>query len=162
VADLTGAIVEGSELDNVLVERYGPRVSQGVSPNLAIPDLGGWVSSSLTVVGAPTSLLKATVTLQILHPATQDLVFHVASPAGTSVRLADLDGFGANYDGTAFDDDAPVGLGAGEAPFQGAYRPIEPLAKVAGEDPNGIWTLSIRDARGEEVGVLTWWVLDLW
>jgi hypothetical protein len=63
---------------------------------------------------------------------------------------------GADYRNTVFDDEAPISISEGEAPFEGRFRPLDPagLAAFDGEDAFGPWRLRIYDAYYMDAGSL--------
>lgn len=128
----------------------------------------GQLVSTLNVSGAAPLVGKVTVSLHLTHPSAGDLVLRLQSPSGTIVNLAEnLGGTGDNYGGgcgnqanrTTFDDDAPVRIAAGTAPFIGSFTPETPLAAFQGEDPNGDWKLLIADTVAGDTGELRCWSL---
>jgi len=136
--------------------------------NLNLPDLAS-ATSTITVASAAPYVGKVTVSLHITHPSAGDLVLRLRSPSGTTVRLArNLGGTADNYGSgcgqasrTTFDDDAPVKIAAGTAPFIGAFVPEDPLTGFLGENPNGNWELLISDTVAGDTGVLRCWSLAI-
>ena len=61
--------------------------------------------------------------------------------------------------GTTFDDEASIGIGAGQAPYTSSYSPEELLSGFDGIDPNGTWELVLTDHTGETVGRIEDWSL---
>jgi subtilisin-like proprotein convertase family protein len=113
------------------------------------------------------------VTLAATHAWIGDLHAWLTSPSGTTVDLMERPGdiSGAWYSNRTlgagaplvFDDAAPADiqdLPADAAAASGAWRPNEPLARFAGEDRYGTWTLRITDAASPDAGTLTSWSLE--
>jgi subtilisin-like proprotein convertase family protein len=101
------------------------------------------------------------VSVSVTHTKVFDLRLLLTSPAGTTVLLNSYDPFtgyfeGQDYQGTVFDDEAPVSIADGQAPFEGRYRPSDEAALSAfdGEDAFGAWRLQIYDAHYVDTGVL--------
>jgi len=122
-------------------------------------------TSTVEVVGPLTnpSVLDLTVTLDIQHVWDGDLDISLTSPAGTVVNLSSDNGSsGDDYTGTIFDDSAATSIQGGSAPFSGPHRPEDALSAFAGEDPTGVWTLTVFDdfVSGDD-GELLGWSLDL-
>lgn len=134
-------------------------------------------TSTITVSGLGTYLLDVNVLTAIRHTFSADIDMTLMSPAGTIVTLT-TDNGGANddvFDGTLWDDDADPG---NVVPYTGnpsiasdhAYTngvaatplvPEEALGAFIGEDPNGVWTLTISDDAAADTGTLDAWTLDL-
>lgn len=143
----------------------------------AIPAGPAVVSSTINVTGLDTYLWDLDVRTFIEHTFPGDLDITITSPAGTVVTLT-TDNGGTNdnvYNGTVWDDTANP---AGQVPYTSnnglvtdhSYAnltlasplvPEESLAAFVGEDPNGIWTLTISDDAGGDAGNLTSWDLNL-
>jgi hypothetical protein len=94
-----------------------------------------------------------------------DLVVKLISPSGTSVKLVDhLPKQLASQIGRVqtmcharLDDQASTPLREASAPagyVRGVYRPDAPLAAFDGEDPNGIWTLSVTDTIADDPKII--------
>ncbi len=115
---------------------------------LAIPD-GDTAGVSAAVDVALNSHVSAvTLSINLTHPWTGDLVVELESPTGTIVRLHDRSG-GSSADlvgtwDTTLDVDGP-----------GA------LADFIGEAVVGTWTLRVSDRVSGDIGVLNDWTLHL-
>ena len=113
------------------------------------------------------------LTLAATHPWVGDLHASLTSPSGTTVDLFERPGIGTS---TAFSpgnlvptvplilDDEATGLiqeiANANVTIGGALRPNEPLARFAGEDRFGTWTLRITDASNNGGGTLSSWSLE--
>jgi subtilisin-like proprotein convertase family protein len=111
------------------------------------------------------------------HTFAADLDMTVTSPAGTVVTLSTDNGAGNDnvFNGTIWDDDAnPLGqvpyvTNAGlvtDNPYVNltpAPRlvPEDALGAFIGEDPNGVWTITISDDLAGDGGALNSWSLEL-
>ncbi|OWY19220.1 hypothetical protein C7N43_29665, partial [Sphingobacteriales bacterium UPWRP_1] len=133
----------------------------------AIPDAPGPpVTSTILIGGAGAFLANVTLSTSITHTFNGDLDITLTSPAGTVVTLT-TDNGGSNddvFNGTLWDDDAndPVT----DHTFTNLVvatplSPEEPLAAFYGENPNGIWTLTIADDTGADIGNLNSWTLNI-
>jgi subtilisin-like proprotein convertase family protein len=102
-------------------------------------------------------LLDVDALVDITHSYDADITISL-SHAGTTVLLSNRQGGsgGANYTGTVFDDQAGVAINAGYAyaPYTGAFRPQEALARFVGADVFGRWTLTVTDHEGGDDGVI--------
>ncbi len=144
---------------------------------VAIPAGPAVVTSTITVAGAATYLWDVDITTFMTHTFSGDLDVTIQSPAGTIVTLT-TDNGGANdnvFNGTVWDDDAnPLG----QVPYTSnngvvtdqVYAnlvlaspliPEEALAAFVGENPNGVWTLTISDDAAGDSGSLDQWSLNL-
>lgn len=149
-------------------------------PVLSIPeDPDAPVSAQITVAGLPPFLWDVDVTTFIKHPYAADLDVTVTSPQGTVVTLTTDNGSGAQdaFFGTLWDDQADPG---GQVPYtsptsrnmvtdalydSGSPMPVlapeEPLSAFYGENPNGIWTLTLHDDLAGSAGSLSTWALNI-
>ncbi len=143
-------------------------------------DLGtGLTTSTLTVANAGPVLSDLDLFTDISHSYNEDIEMTLESPSGTSVTMTTGNG-GANGDvfaGTTWDDDAdpgnqvpyssvPVNIVTDHVFTDGVtvprLVPEEAMSAFRGEDPNGQWTLAIRDTRpATDDGVLNSWSLAL-
>ncbi len=141
------------------------------------------VTSTINVTGAGTTVGKLTLQPFITHTFASDLDITLTSPSGTVVTITTDNGGGNDnvFNGTLFDDDAnPMGqvpysnnstvtTGPGIVTDQlyannvvvNNLTPEEPFGAFIGEDPNGIWTLTISDDLGGDVGILNSWTLNI-
>ncbi len=151
--------------------------SYGNSIPTAIPTGPAVVTSTISVAGAGTYLLDVNLVTFITHTAAFNLDITIQSPAGTVVTLTTDNGAGNDnvFNGTLWNDNANP---AGQVPYAtnnglvtdhqyvnltlaSPLEPEESLAAFLGEDPNGIWTLTIVDDLAFEGGSLDSWVVDL-
>lgn len=113
--------------------------------------------TSVLDVAAHGLLLDVDALVDITHGWDADLTISL-SHAGTTVLLANRQGGsgGANYTGTVFDDQAGVAIDAGYAyaPYTGAFRPQEALARFIGADVFGRWTLVVTDHEEGDSGTI--------
>jgi len=135
------------------------------------------VSSTITVTGAGPYLLDVDLTTFIMHTFNSDLDITLASPAGTVVTITTDNGsvFDNVFNGTFWDDDANPG---GQVPYvsnsglvtdavyvdgilTSPLVPEEAMGAFVGENPNGVWTLTISDDAALDGGVLSSWSLDV-
>jgi subtilisin-like proprotein convertase family protein len=149
----------------------------GTSTPVAIPTGPAVVTSTIEVSGAGPSLADVNLTTGIVHTFSADLDVTLTSPAGTVVTLTTDNGAGNDnvYNGTLWDDDANPG---GQVPYttnnglvtDGAYTnlvtatplaPEEPLGAFIGENPNGVWTLTVSDDLAGDGGSLENWSLEV-
>jgi len=148
------------------------------STPVPIPDNNtAGATSTIVVSGAGTILSDVNLTTAITHTFMSDLDMTLTSPAGTVVTIfANVDGSGDDlFNGTTWDDSADPDS---QIPYTGnpnivsdhtytstvtatPLTPQEPLGAFIGEDPNGTWTLKVRDGTNLDTGTLNSWSLDL-
>jgi subtilisin-like proprotein convertase family protein len=125
------------------------------------------VTSSIPVAGLLGGILDVNVTVAIDHDFDPDLSVTLISPKGTRVLLFADAGTTpgttgtANFDNTTLDDQAALPISAGRPPFQGSYRPQEPLSGFNGEDANGVWKLEVTDTAADDTGTLKSWSITI-
>ena len=107
-------------------------------------------------------LTDINVEINLEHSWNADLAIYVTSPSGTRIELVSGVGNGhANFLGTAFDDEAGTSISQGSPPYQGSFRPSEPLWKMDSEQATGSWILEVHDRFSQDQGVLHGWTLML-
>jgi subtilisin-like proprotein convertase family protein len=111
--------------------------------------------------------VNVTVTIDSLD--TGDIDLFLVSPSGTEVELVTdrMSSFGFDMKDTTFDDDADsiLPFSSSAAPYTGSWLPEDPagLAKLNGEQAQGIWKLRvIDDSSSQDFGqTLVTWSLDV-
>jgi large repetitive protein len=124
------------------------------------------ITSILDITTAPANLLvqSLTVSLNISHNFDGDLTIMLTSPTGVTVMLVDQrGGAGQNFDVTTLSDAAAQPIASGEAPFNGTFKPENPLAVLDNEPVNGNWVLTIQDVVNDpnDSGTLNGWSLNI-
>ena len=100
------------------------------------------------------------VKLDIEHTYDADLDVYLSAPDGTRVKLfTDVGGGGNDFCGTMLDDEAPLSITNGSAPFNGTYRPEGSLRSFDGRSMTGTWTLEVTDDASNDTGRLLSWSL---
>ena len=118
------------------------------------------VSSPTSVDGVEGTVSGVTVSFDILHTFTSDLVIALRSPDGRRVVLVNREGGSGNhFIGTVFDNRSTSSITRARPPFQGRFRPAEPLSALDGAGANGNWTLEIDDTAFQDGGALIRWTL---
>ncbi|MFN0137147.1 MAG: proprotein convertase P-domain-containing protein [Phycisphaerae bacterium] len=148
------------------------------NPNPQLIPTGPAVIVSQTfVAGMDPYLWDVDVLTFISHTASADLDITIQSPAGTVVTLTTDNGGTLDnlFRGTLWDDDANPG---GLVPYTtnnglvndhahvnlAVSTPLaveDALAVFIGENPNGLWTLTISDDLALNAGSLDGWQLDI-
>lgn len=130
------------------------------------------VTSTITVSGAGPYLFDVNVTTSIVHTSNTDLDITLTSPSGKVVTLTTDNGNTSNtFNGTIWDDQADQSILANSnLVTDHVYTiglavptlvPEEPLGAFIGDDPNGVWTLTISDDTNTNGGTLGSWSLQV-
>jgi subtilisin-like proprotein convertase family protein len=162
--DVEATLALGSQTVPVTLPtgELGPPLTHSSSPNAPIPDEDPRGLVTTRTISTAGRVKDLDVRVNIAHQWVGDLVVELTSPQGTTVRLAEHpggpDNFGQNLTGTVFDDEAPVNIGAGSAPYTGRFRPQhDQLSRFDGQRLQGTWTLRVRDLFEDKTGTLTSW-----
>lgn len=85
------------------------------------------------------------VTININHPADEQLTLQLQSPDGTLILLAKhLPGI--DYTNTKFDASSSVYIDFGSAPYNSSFRPLQDLSLLNNfQNSNGAWNLMVTD-----------------
>ena len=127
----------------------------------AIPDNNTWTSFNLNVSNLASSDCEIIVCLDITHTWVSDLDIELVSPSGAAIVLSsDNGGSGNNYFNTCFDMSAMTFITNGFAPFIGSYIPEGDLSVFNDQNPNGLWTLWIRDDAWFDNGTVNSWSIE--
>jgi subtilisin-like proprotein convertase family protein len=131
-----------------------------------IPDLST-VSYTLAVTSPTAYLWDLDLTTNITHTWSSDLDITLTSPAGTVTTVSTDNGgwYVDVFNGTSWDDfwtnaectDFHYRTGITATPL----NPEGSFDRFRGENPNGIWTLTITDDAGADIGYLTSWSLGV-
>ncbi|MEV4416528.1 CocE/NonD family hydrolase [Catellatospora sp. NPDC049609] len=106
--------------------------------DVAIPDAGAAVESTVTISGCPgTASATSKAEVHIVHPYRGDLVVSLVAPDGSSYPLSNRSGGSADDIHQTF------------------------TVKLAGESANGTWRLRVQDAAAADVGRIDTWTLTL-
>ncbi len=131
---------------------------------LEIPDGDyGGVTDEIVIDNFNGMVESVTVSIDtILHTWTGDLTLLLISPDGTIINLSEKNGgTGDNYIDTHFDDEAPMPITMGMAPFTGEFSPEEPLATFNDLPVQGAWKLKVFDNVNYDSGTLEAWTLTI-
>lgn len=143
----------------------GAPVSFAKTPGLSLID-GGLVSDTLAVAGLGAYLWDVDLYVDVSHTWSGDLELFLIAPSGKRVTVVTDVGEGLVdiFRGTVFDDspDAPAWAYPHMSGFAApTLNPEGALHWLAGENPNGNWTLQVRDDAFGDGGVLHSWRLDI-
>ncbi|MFN5224173.1 MAG: proprotein convertase P-domain-containing protein [Bacteroidota bacterium] len=132
----------------------------------SIPDNNATgVQSPITVSNInPATLTPGTVvsvSLDITHTYTGDLVLELVAPSGNKIKLSNRrGGAGDNFTGTTFNGLSATPIANGVAPFTGTFTPDEDFNLLTG-NINGVWNLKVSDLAGVDTGSINNWTLNL-
>ncbi len=118
-----------------------------------IPEQGNFATKTISFPSSGTSVVDVNVNVDISHTYFSDIQMELVSPKGTVVKLF--------YNGCSTKngqlqlnyDDAGTDLSCSFTGLQ-TVTPLGVLANFNGEDPQGTWTLRIRDIFTSDTGVL--------
>lgn len=127
------------------------------------------VTSDITVSGANPYLWDVNAITNISHAVPGDLTVTLRSPAGTVRTLTSGNGTdnGGAFAGTTWDDG---GLGIASPPvttvdfdtsIPARMQPEGAMGAFIGENPNGVWRLTIADGLAGDGGTLNSWSLNI-
>lgn len=120
------------------------------------------INSTLNVQGTAGNINDVNIKIDINHSYTGDLEIRLKSPDGATVILVNgMGDSGNDFDETTFDDNASLGIGSGNAPFNGVFRPVEALGQFNGTNANGVWSLEVADRAFQDGGSLNEWELEI-
>jgi len=139
------------------------------------PDMNGvsvpanaTTTRTIVVSDTPGFISKATVSINLEHKDTSQLVLTLVSPSNKVIPLSTKNGGANSFMGTIFDDAAQSLMGCsgqGCVTFNSpvvAAIPEGSLSALIGDGPNGTWMLKILDtANGGQPGMLNAWTLNL-
>jgi subtilisin-like proprotein convertase family protein/subtilisin family serine protease len=118
--------------------------------------------STIVIDGFTNALTNMSVIVDINHTYVSDLDLVLVAPNGRRVTLfRNHGGGGNNLSNTTFSDQAPRRIGQGTAPFEGRYRPFQPLSRFNNINPNGEWRLEVTDSVAGDQGFLNGWAIEI-
>ncbi len=122
---------------------------------------------SLSVTGLTQNLDSVhgleSVTINLVHPAVEEIHAFLASPSGIIVELTSvMSCSGANFSTTCFTHLVPNSVTVGAAPYNGTFLPVGNLGRFnTGKPGNGVWKLYVKDfITGVNTGNLVNWALN--
>jgi subtilisin-like proprotein convertase family protein len=158
-------------------KRDNPKLVQtfGVSGPIAIPDGSQTLPSTIVVSGFETEVADVNVTLTgLTHGVVNDLDFLLIGPGGQTALIVSDVGSSANNVTLVLDDQAASQVSSAAAMISGTFQPTNfqsgdtfsppaPTSPPSGSelgvfnssDPNGTWSLHIRDDSFGNTGTLT-------
>ena len=123
-----------------------------------IPDNG--TTNSVLEIADSGPIGDIDVVVDISHSWAADLEAFLISPDGTRIELfTNVGGGGENFSETVLDNEAPLSITKGQAPFTGSYQPEGSLSDFYGMNITGTWILEISDIATGDFGDLNSWSL---
>ncbi len=153
------------EVDDLVKNCNSPGAGCGAySMNTATPIADQSTTTSPITVSAQggSTLTDLNVYVDISHTYSADLRISLTSPANTTVSLISSALCGGNNDIRAEFDDTGVdgAVGSVSCPIHDYFAvPAQALSAFNGEAFEGIWTLSVQDVAGQDVGTINSWCL---
>lgn len=125
----------------------------------------GWTLFTFIVNGFEPmeEIVDVNINIDMVHSWVEDLTILLQSPMGTRIclfdRLPSQSYRFDNFDNTYFNDEnvpweGTLPIEEGSPPYNGNFRPMEPLSRFRRERPNGIWKLWIFDHYYGDYGYL--------
>jgi len=98
------------------------------------------------VANAPGPIVDVDVSLEAIAASTDQNVLKLRSPQGTLVTLFNHRGnfLTDDFFGTMFDDEAAQAVAMAPGPFNGCFKPEQPLSTFKGESAIGTWKLEVQ------------------
>jgi subtilisin-like proprotein convertase family protein len=167
---------EFKKFNQAVLSTYpAPATYRYTGPAAPIPDnsLTG-VEVSLLVSGGPDQISNLILSIDgvpngipgLEHPRIIDLQVFLTSPQGTTVSLMGFNKNGANLRDTYIHDRAEKNIFSFNYPFDfppytGTYMPFGSgkMDSFLGENPNGIWTITVKDLVASNTGSINQWSL---
>lgn len=119
----------------------------------SIPEQAAYTTRTITVPTSTTSISKVTLGVGFTHTYLSDVQIDVMNPQGTIVKLFDRSCGATNSSLVLNYDDFGGLLACGTTTVQ-TVAPAQPLTAFNGQNPQGKWTLRVRDAYVNNVGTL--------
>lgn len=148
--DATAAVRAAQTWSNLPAQQTRAQAAS-ITDALTIADHGAATVSTLSLAGSGIGKIEfVDLDLTTDHPDVGDLEIILTSPAGTQSTLSVVH---ACKDST----DAPVTCG--DAMANGMRFGV---ARLMGESPDGLWTLSVRDGKEGNTGSLSAWSIKVY
>ena len=103
-----------------------------------------------------------TINLNIQHPYIGDIQIILEAPTGEKIILVEhRDYNGEDYTNTTFDDMATLSIPQGTAPFNGSFKPAEPLSTYKNIQSTGDWNIYVSDNQAQDEGEFLNWKINI-
>ena len=167
VDGVRGRSESGLSSRTVFLDRNGngrrdiQKITMSSSDSKSITDFHT-ATSEIQSTGLEGTVIDINVQLYIRHSWNDDLDVFLMSPAGTRVELmTDIGESRDDFWGTIFDDEAEEYITDNFLSYGLTFQPEGTLADFDGEDPNGTWSLVIKDDERWDTGTLEAWSVEI-
>ncbi len=144
-----GSVKPGNLIAQVDVDAAGP-IADGI--NFFTP---GTTIFTFTVPDLGQPVINLDVRFSAAHTYDSDVNVFLTSPSGKVLELFNYVGNdGDHFQDTLLDDEAKTSIFQGQSPFNGSFQPQNSLAEFKGENPTGIWKLTVNDTFPGDEGTL--------
>jgi subtilisin-like proprotein convertase family protein len=116
-----------------------------------IPTSSTYTTRTITVPSSTSTISNVSVNINVTHARFSDLEIEMVSPSGTVARLFNNGCANTNATMSLQFDDSGVALDCAKTTTQ-IVLPVDALAAFNGENPQGNWTLRVRDAASGSSG----------
>lgn len=168
LAGTSGGVLDGLLHITTCSTAYGTSAASTFTNATAVAiadNTAAYTDSNITVAGASPGLCDLSLFTNITHTFAGDVQVYLRAPTGKMITIVDRVGSGADniFAGSTWRDDAD-GESVGDAAYSNNVvvanlSPSQALSSFYGMDPNGIWTLRVRDRNGLDTGTLNEWRL---
>jgi subtilisin-like proprotein convertase family protein len=132
----------------------------GANATIVVAGITGAVTDvNFAFDGTSCSAAIGSTTVGLDHTWVGDLVARLTSPTSTTVTLMTQPGGasnqGNNFCQTILDDSGSSSIQAiaiAGNPYVGTFQPQNTLSTLNGQNPNGTWTLNVRDVATQDTG----------
>lgn len=126
-----------------------------------IPDTPDGLKANLVTPLLPAGQVIGDIRVRVNADTPAGLQLYLISPDSTKLTLAKGVGGGTNLINTTFDDYSVVSINslAAQGPYEGFFRPTQPLGYFQGLAADGQWTLQVIGGGGQ--AILRDWTLTI-
>lgn len=125
----------------------------GFGSSFTIPFSGNYTTRTITVPSSASTVSNVSVNINVTHARFSDLEIELVSPSGTVVQLFKQGCGSTNATMSLQFDDSGVALDCAKTTTQ-IVLPVSVLGAFNGENPQGPWTLRVRDAVAGSSGTI--------
>ena len=118
-----------------------------------IPEQANFLTKTIEFPTSTASVSDVNFNIDFTHAYLSDVEIELVSPQGTTVKLFNKSCGSAGGTLLLNYDDSGSDFACGESALQ-TVTPFQPLAAFNGENPQGLWTLKVRDTFLEDTGTI--------